>query len=134
RITRGMTIAFFFVAGMNTFAGLVPGLQKMLNMTPEMPFEHFPFLLTLGVCMAFFRLLFRTDKPGQPATIGDIATTILGFIYIGWMGAHLVLLRNLVPPGTPIELNPLHQPGLAYVWATLFATFATDVFAYYGGK
>lgn len=134
RIVRGMTLAFFFVAGMNSIVGIVPGAEHALGMTPEMPFEHYPFLLTVGVCMAFFRLLFRTDRPGAPATIGDIATTILGFIYIGWMASHLVLLRNLVPPGTEAIANPLKQPGLAYVWATLFASFATDVFAYYGGK
>jgi phosphatidate cytidylyltransferase len=134
RIVRTMTITFYVVAGFHSIVGLFPGANKAIGLTPDMPFEHYPFLLTLGVCASFFRLLFRTDKPGTPATIGDIATTILGFIYIGWMGSHLVLLRNLVPPGGPVITDPLRQPGVAYVWAVLFATFATDVFAYYGGK
>jgi phosphatidate cytidylyltransferase len=132
RIVKGMVLAFFVVAGMNEIHALIPGAGHVLRMTPEMPFMHFPFLLTFGVCASFFRLLFRTDRP--PATIGDIATTILGFVYIGWMSSHIVLLRCIVPPGTQHIQNPLMQPGLAYVWALLFAVIATDVFAYYGGK
>ncbi len=89
RIVLGMTIAFFVVAGLPA----VPGLNLSWNFS----IEHFPILLTIGICSAFFRLLFRNEQP--PATIADIATTILGFIYIGWMPSHLVLLRNLCPPG-----------------------------------
>lgn len=133
RIVRFMVVAFFIVAGMNDIWYSIPGASSFLHVHPDMPFEHFPFLLTLGVCMSFFRLLFRRHE-AKGATIGDIATTILGFIYIGWMPAHMILLRNIVAPGTQAVANPLLQPGLAYVWATLFAAIATDVFAYYCGK
>jgi phosphatidate cytidylyltransferase len=124
RIVLGMTIAFFVMAGLPA----IPGLNLSWNFS----IEHFPILLTIGICSAFFRLLFRNEKP--PATIADIATTILGFIYIGWMPSHLVLLRNLCPPGMEKISNPLQQPGLAYVWVTLFIIWASDVFAYYAGK
>lgn len=124
RIIRGMIIAFFVVAALPN----VP----FLNLPRNFSLEHFPILLTIGVCISFFRLLFRQETP--PATIADIATTILGFIYIGWLTSHLVLLRNLVPPGTPTGLADLQQPGLAYVWVSLFAIWATDIFAYYSGK
>jgi phosphatidate cytidylyltransferase len=127
RIIRNMIIAFFVVAAIPT----IPGI-KMVNITPTWSVEHFPLLLTVGVCVSFIRLLFRGENP--PATIADIAATILGFIYVGWLPSHLILLRNLVPPGTaPVE-NFLQQPGLAYVWASLFMIVATDVFAYYAGK
>lgn len=132
RIVRFMIAAFLVTAGMNDILAFFPGAIEALRLTPQSPYEHLPFLLTLGVCMSFFRLLFRTDR--SPATIGDIATTILGFVYIGWMPAHLILLRDIVPPGSLPISNPLMQPGLAYVWATLFATFATDVFAYLVGR
>ena len=124
RIVLGMTIAFFVVAGLPA----VPGLNLSWNFS----IEHFPILLTVGICSAFLRLLLRNEKP--PATIADIATTILGFIYIGWMPSHLVLLRNLSLPGMEKISNPLQQPGLAYVWASLFIIWASDVFAYYVGK
>lgn len=124
RIIRGMIIAFFVMAALPA----VPGLKLAWNFS----LDHFPILLTVGVCISFFRLLFRHETP--PATIADIATTVLGFIYLGWMPSHLVLLRNLAPPGSLPVANPLQQPGLAYVWASLFIIWATDVFAYYAGK
>src|SRR5262249_9229835 len=124
RIIRGMIMAFFVVAALPNVPGVV--------VPWDFAFRQFPLLLTIGVCISFFRLLFRTETP--PATIADIATTILGFIYVGWMPSHLVLLRNLMPPGAEPVSNPLQQPGLAYVWASLFIIWATDVFAYYFGK
>jgi phosphatidate cytidylyltransferase len=124
KIIRSMIIAFFVVAALPA----VPGLDLPWNFS----LEHFPILLTVGMCASFFRLLFRHEK--HPATIADIATTILGFIYVGWMPSHLVLLRNLSLPGVARITNPLQQPGLAYVLVTLFMILATDVFAYYVGK
>ena len=126
RIILGMIVAFFVVAALPVIPGLkIPGWNFSL--------EHFPILLTVGICISFFRLLFRNENP--PATIADIATTILGFIYVGFLPCHLVLLRNLsLPPEFIRYANPLEQPGLAYVWVSLFIIWATDVFAYYFGK
>ena len=126
RIILGMIIAFFVVAGMPAF--------RVLNLSPDKwSLEHFPILLTVGICLSFFRLLLRNDNP--PATIADIASTILGFIYVGFLPCHLVLLRNLtVNPSMSRFDNLLQQPGLAYVWVSLFIIWATDVFAYYFGK
>ncbi len=124
RIIRNMIIAFFALAAL-------PGIPG-LNIPHDFPIQHFPLLLTIGVCLSFFRLLFRNENP--PATIADIATTILGFIYVGWLPSHLILLRDLAPAGAKLLANPLQQPGLAYVWASLFVIWSTDVFAYYAGK
>lgn len=124
RIVRNMILTFFLVAALPS----IPGV----SLPADFGITHFPIVLTVGICLSFFRLLFRQENP--PATIADIATTILGFIYVGWLPSHLVLLRNLVPPGAAIHSNPLQQPGLAYVWASLFIIWATDVFAYYLGK
>ena len=124
RIVRNMIIAFFALAALPE----VPGL----NIPPNFAIDHFPLLFTIGVCASFFRLLFRGENP--PATIADIATTILGFIYVGWLPSHLILLRGLAPAGVEMIQNPLQQPGLAYVWASLFIIWSTDVFAYYAGK
>ncbi|MBX9639283.1 MAG: phosphatidate cytidylyltransferase, partial [Mycobacteriaceae bacterium] len=124
RLVRFMIFSFFLVAGIPC----IPGM----DLPPSWSADHFPILLTFGVCASFFRLLFRSENP--PATIADIATTILGFIYVGWLPSHLILLRNLVPPGAVASVNPLQQHGLAYVWASLFIIWATDVFAYFVGK
>ncbi len=125
RLVRFMIFCFFLTAGIPT----IPGLE---HLGPKWSIDHFPFLFTFGICASFFRLLFRTENP--PATIADIATTILGFIYVGWLPSHLILLRNVVPADSVLSANPLQQPGLAYVWASLFIIWATDVFAYYAGK
>src|SRR5579883_2551528 len=66
RIIRGMTIAFFVMASLQKLIQLVPGTNN-LKLPPEFPFQHFPLLLTTGVCISFFRLLFRHEHP--PATI-----------------------------------------------------------------
>ncbi|HEY9714417.1 MAG TPA: phosphatidate cytidylyltransferase, partial [Chroococcales cyanobacterium] len=124
KIVRTMIISFFVVAALPA----IPGL----NVNDNFSVQHFPILLTIGICASFFRLLFRHEEPH--ASIADIATTILGFIYVGFLPSHLVLLRNLCPEGMEHTVNPLQQPGLAYVWASLFIVWATDVFAYYVGK
>jgi len=128
RIVLGMIIAFHVVAAVPA----LPLAQFGIRIAPNFAIDHFPLLLTIGIYISFFRLLFRHESP--PATIADIASTILGFIYVGWLPAHLVLLRNLSPSGLAPIANPLQQPGLAYVWAALFVIWSTDVFAYYAGK
>jgi phosphatidate cytidylyltransferase len=127
RIVLGMIVAFHAVAAVPTLAGYMG-----ITVAPNFAIEHFPLLLTIGIYISFFRLLFRHETP--PATIADIASTILGFIYVGWLPSYFVLLRNLSPAGVGPISNPLQQPGLAYVWAALFIIWATDVFAYYAGK
>lgn len=128
RIVRTMIISFVVVAAL-------PDLPFVTDLFGKLPADfglcQFPALLTIGICASFFRLLFRQK---QPATIADIATTILGFVYVGWLPAHLELLRIIAPAGGQLAANPLEQPGLAYVWASLFMIFSTDVFAYYAGK
>ncbi|HEY9677154.1 MAG TPA: phosphatidate cytidylyltransferase [Drouetiella sp.] len=127
RIILSMIIAFFAVSAVPC----IPGIPKELS-TTQSALSHFPILLTVGICASFFRLLFRRNSP--PATIADVATTILGFIYVGFLPSHLILLRNLYPNGVEPISNPLQQPGLAYVWVSLFIIWATDVFAYVVGK
>lgn len=124
RIILGMIIAFIVLASLPK----VPGI----HLPDTFPLSHYPILLTVGLCISFFRLVLRHEK--HPATIADIACTIMGFIYVGWLPSHLVLLRNLTFPGAENISNPLMQPGLAYLWVSFFIIWATDVFAYYFGK
>lgn len=124
RIVRGMIAAFFVLTAL-------PNIPQ-LDLPRDFALAHFPILFTVGICISFIRLLLRSEKP--PATIADIASTIMGFIYVGWMPSHLVLLRDLSPLGIDFISNPLEQPGLAYLWVSFFIIFGTDVFAYYAGK
>ena len=123
-IVRGMIIAFFVLTALPNIAEL--------DLPADFALSHLSILFTVGICISFVRLLLRSEKP--PATIADIASTIMGFIYVGWMPCHLVLLRDLGTPGVEAITNPLQQPGLAYLWVCFFIIFGTDVFAYYAGK
>ena len=123
-IVRGMIIAFFILTAL-------PNIPE-LDLPADFALSHLSILFTVGICISFVRLLLRSEKP--PATIADIASTIMGFIYVGWMPCHLVLLRDLGLPGMEAITNPLQQPGLAYLWVCFFIIFGTDVFAYYAGK
>ncbi len=123
-IVRGMIIAFFVLTAL-------PNIPE-LDLPADFALSHLSILFTVGICISFVRLLLRSEKP--PATIADIASTIMGFIYVGWMPCHLVLLRDLGAPGVEAIANPLQQPGLAYLWVCFFIIFGTDVFAYYAGK
>lgn len=131
RIIRFMSLSFFTLASSQMIGEHLPSPYRQI-LSGSFAIDHFPLLLTIGVCASFFRLLFRHEDP--PATIADIASTVLGFIYTGWLPCHIVLLRNMVPPGQTVAANPLHQTGLAYVWVVLFICFANDVFAFYAGK
>lgn len=124
RIVKGMILAFIIIAAL-------PGLG-VFHFHTQFALEHFSILLTVGICLSFFRLLFRNENP--PATIADIATTILGFIYVGFLPSHLILLRNLRTPNCTYPLNPWEQPGVAYLWVCMFIIWSTDIFAYYFGK
>lgn len=122
RIVRAMIVAFFAMAA----------LPSTFRLPWNFAIEHFPLLLLIGICACFFRLLFRHETP--PATIADIATSILGFVYVGFLPCHLILMRSLILPGLVKPDQPWLQPGIAYVCAGLFAILATDIFAYVFGK
>lgn len=75
-------------------------------------------VLALAVISAFVIFLFHY----QPrATIGDISTTILGIIYLGWLPSFLVLIRFL-PHGREWTL-----------WVLLTIAM-TDIAAYFWGR
>ena len=123
-IVRGMIISFFVLTA-------IPNIPD-LDLPRDFALSHFPLLFSVGIVLSFVRLLLRSETP--TATIADIASTIMGFIYVGWMPAHFVLLRDLNPMGAELFTNPLQQPGLAYLWVSFFIIFGTDVAAYYTGK
>ena len=59
---------------------------------------------------------------GDPATaLSDYTHAIGGIAYVGLLGAHLVLLREV-------------ENGRDWVYLAIFSTFAVDTFAYFTGK
>ena len=62
--------------------------------------------------------LFQTDRP---ATTADWALTVVGGLYVGWMGGHLVALRNV-------------PEGIQWLLLALITTWLADTGAYLIGS
>jgi phosphatidate cytidylyltransferase len=58
-----------------------------------------------------------------------IATTILGVMYIGFFGAHLILLREF-----PLSINLDYGVGASFVFLAFIVTWAGDTGAYIVGS
>ncbi|MEM0951705.1 MAG: phosphatidate cytidylyltransferase [Cyanobacteria bacterium P01_H01_bin.74] len=84
-------------------------------------------VLHLSIIASFFKLLFRKPR----AHIADIGATLLVVLYIVYLPAHFILLRQL---GGVAGMPWFEQPGMYYVLFTIFVISASDVGAYYIGK
>lgn len=78
-------------------------------------------VLTFCAVGSFMWILFRGRQP----YIANVATTVLGMIYCGWLPLHLVFLRNL-------HCARFHD-GLVFLVMMLFAVILTDTGCYYVG-
>ena len=92
-------------------------------------FDLVPMALTFGTIGAFMAVLFKGRQP----YIANVATTVLGFIYGGFLPCFLILLRQL-------EMNSLGlitiklNPGLGFIFLLFFTILLTDVGAYFFGS
>jgi len=74
--------------------------------------------LALAAVLPFLWLILHGDTE---RALPDWLHTVGGVLYIGWLGSHLVLLRQL-------------DNGQDWVYLTVFATFANDTSAYFVGR
>lgn len=84
-----------------------------------------PLILTGSLLLIMVRELFRRD---MSRSLGHIAVTIFGIMYIGWMGSHLVMLRQL-----PVALGLEDIIGARLVFFAALVTWSTDTGAYLFG-
>ena len=77
---------------------------------------------TIGVFCAFLWILFRGRQP----YIANVATTVLGMVYCGWLPLHLIFLRHL-------HCDRFHD-GLVFVVMVFMAVMVTDIGCYYAGR
>lgn len=84
-----------------------------------------PLILTASLLLIMIREVFR----GEVArSLGHMAVTVFGIMYVGWLGSHLVMLREL--PGT---LGVDQNIGARLVFLAALLTWATDTAAYLFG-
>jgi phosphatidate cytidylyltransferase len=87
--------------------------------SPHFDYEYLvPLLLTAAIMLPPVWLIFRRNK--ENAFLSWI-WTLAGILYIGWLLSHYVALREL-------------DMGREWVFYALFATFASDTFAYFIGR
>jgi phosphatidate cytidylyltransferase len=82
----------------------------------------------LTVALVTLMCLEITRKEVKMATT-HIATTILGVIYIGFLGSHLIMLREY-----PLRINLDYGYGASFVFLAFVVTWAGDTGAYIVGS
>ncbi|HSP54551.1 MAG TPA: phosphatidate cytidylyltransferase [Dehalococcoidia bacterium] len=97
---------------------LAAAAAALLAIAAREGFDEMTGALALGITLPFFLLILR----GDPASgLRDWAWTVPAVAYVGFLGAHLVLLRELDDDGK-------------WVFLAVLGTWATDTFAYFGGR
>ena len=88
-----------------------------------------PSMLTLTIIASFLVVLFKGRQP----YIVNVATTILGILYCGWLPSHLLLIRQIGSPSA--GLFQFHATeGLFLLMFAFVAVAFTDIGAYYFGR
>ena len=84
-------------------------------------------LLATGLVLLVLALSLR--RAPRPRQVEGMAVTLFGVLYVGWLSAHLVLLREL-----PWRAGTVYAEGAAYVLLAFFITWSCDTGAYTVGR
>lgn len=84
-----------------------------------------PLILTGSLILIMIREVFRSEIS---RALGHMAVTVFGIMYIGWLGSHLVMLRQL-----PAAVGVDDGIGARLVFFAALLTWATDTSAYLFG-
>ncbi len=84
-----------------------------------------PLIMTGSLLLIMIREVFRRD---MSQSLAHIAVTVFGIMYVGWLGSHLVMLRQL-----PASLGMDDLMGARLVFFAALVTWATDTGAYLFG-
>jgi phosphatidate cytidylyltransferase len=87
---------------------------------------HVGFLMT-GVLLLVLALELR--RPEARQRVEDIAVTSFGVLYVGWLSAHFVLLREL-----PWQIGRGYDDGASFVLLAFLLTWSCDTGAYTVGR
>ncbi len=91
-------------------------------------FDLVPSMLTLSIVASFLIVLFAGRQP----YIVNVATTILGALYCGWLPCHILLIRQIGSNRVGAFQFSISQ-GLFLLLFVFVAVALTDIGAYYFG-
>jgi phosphatidate cytidylyltransferase len=132
-IALQVTLGLIEFYGMMRRRGLRPyrrlGIATALTLLwicfrPDVPYVSF---LVTSVLLLVLALELR--RPEARQRVEDIAVTCFGVLYVGWLSAHLVMLREL-----PWRAGTGYPDGASYVLLAFFVTWSCDVGGFAIGK
>jgi len=91
--------------------------------------RHVPYVGFLTTAVLLLVLALELRRPEARQRVEDIAVTCFGVLYVGWLSAHLVLLREL-----PWSAGTSYRDGAAFVLLAFFVTWSCDTGAYTVGR
>lgn len=97
---------------------LIAALFFNASLRPALGYDFAPLLLVVTLALPPLWELTRREHKGF---LADWALTVLGVLYIGFIGSYMFALRNL-------------ENGTQLLFISLLATWLTDIFAYVGGR
>lgn len=119
RMMRGKGLQPYPVLGHLCALGL---LWKVLR--PHQ--THADFLVTAALLLTLALGLRRPELKGR---VEGMAVTLFGVLYVGWLSAHLVMLREL-----PWRAGTPYADGASYVLLAFWITWSCDTGAYAVGR
>lgn len=90
---------------------------------------HTPHAAFLATAALLLLLALALRHPERPRITESLAVTILGVIYVGWLSAHFVLLREL-----PWRAGLAYADGARLVLYAFLVTWSCDSGAYFVGR
>jgi phosphatidate cytidylyltransferase len=90
---------------------------------------HTPHVAFLVTAVLLLVLALELRRPEAHQRVEDIAVTSFGVLYVGWLSAHLVLLREL-----PWQAGTGYADGAAFVLLAFLVTWSCDTGAYLVGR
>ncbi|MGH7731712.1 MAG: phosphatidate cytidylyltransferase [Candidatus Eiseniibacteriota bacterium] len=128
-VTLGLTEFYRMMRGrgLNPFQplGVASALALLwVSYRPDTPHVGF---LTTGVLLLVLALELR--RPEVRQRVEDIAVTSFGVLYVGWLSAHFILLREL-----PRQVGADYAAGASFVLLAFFLTWSCDTGAYTIGR
>jgi phosphatidate cytidylyltransferase len=144
-LARAGGVAFVAFVGLQVTLGLIE-FYRMVRAKGDTPFTVLGVLAGLGILAVAYRpnlvpgdvlasgaalllLALALRRPGGGRRIEDMATTLFGVVWIAWLSAHLVRLREL-----PWSAGTGYDEGARYVLLAFFLTWSCDTGAYTAGR
>ena len=91
--------------------------------------ELLPFAFCVATILSFMSVIFKGRQP----YIANAATTALGVLYLGWLPAHIIMIRQVDTTGLGF-IHPDMGNGIIYLLMFFTSVMLTDIGGFYFGK